>query len=93
MLLCNYFKQGVQTMNTELIIKAVNAVIEFNQKNTDFEINKTVMSASLEIRKYNFCCSVFWGWNDTEFTESYIEYSDSDEVLQQFINKLQELSQ
>lgn len=80
-------------MNTELIVKAVNAVIEFNQLNTDFEINKTVMSASLEIRKYNFCCSVFWGWNGTEFTESYNEYFISDAALQQFIDKLQELSQ
>ena len=80
-------------MNTELIIKAVNAVIEFNSAGYDFGNPETVVSAAIEVGKHDVFCRVYWGWNGGEFTESYTEYSESDEVLQQFINKLQELSQ
>ena len=93
LILCNDFKQGVQTMNTELIIKAVNAVIEFNSAEFDFSNHKSVMSAAIEVSKHDVCCRIYWGWDGKAYLESYNEYSISDAALQQFIDKLQELSQ
>ena len=75
-------------MNTELIIKAVNAVIEFNSQDRELPV-----AAQIEVGKYSFFCRAYWDWNGEEFVESYNEYSYSDEVLHKFINKLQELSQ
>ncbi|MEG1232378.1 MAG: hypothetical protein RSE18_00975 [Acinetobacter sp.] len=77
-------------MNTELIIKAVNAVIEFNQKETNAYYK---MTAQIDISRYTVACRVWWNWENDEFKDSSHAYSCTDEEIQQFINKLQELSQ
>ena len=77
-------------MNTELIIKAVNAVIEFNQKETNADYK---MTAQIEVGKFNIACRVWWNWDNEIFKSNSHVYAYTDEVLQQFIDKLQELSQ
>ena len=76
-------------MNTELIIKAVNAVIEFNQASTD----DYKMTAQIEVGKFDIACRVWWNWDDGEFKSNSHVYAYTDQELQQFIDKLQELSQ
>ena len=80
-------------MNTELIIKAVNAVIEFNSAGYDFGNPETVVSAAIEVGKHDVFCRAYWDWNGETYNESYGEYCNSDDAIQQFIDKLQELSQ
>lgn len=89
LLLCNDFKQGVQTMNTELIIKAVNTVIEFNQANTD----DYKMTAQIDIGRYTVACRVWWNWENDEFKDKSHVHVCTDAEIEQFIDKLQELSQ
>ena len=76
-------------MNTELIIKAVNAVIEFNSQNTD----DYKMTAQVDVSKFHVACRVWWNWDGSVFDDQYQTYAYADKDLQQFIDKLQELSQ
>ena len=76
-------------MNTELIIKAVNAVIEFN----DNQSEDYKMTAQIDIGRNRIVCRVWWNWDNEIFKSNSHVYAYTDEVLQQFIDKLQELSQ
>ena len=75
-------------MNTELIIKAVNAVIEFNSQDRELPV-----AAQIEVGKFDIACRVWWNWDDGEFKSNSHVYAYTDQELQQFIDKLQELSQ
>ena len=77
-------------MNTELIIKAVNAVIEFNEENSNKE---KPMTAQFEVSKFNVACRVWWDWDNEIFKDKSHVYACTDAEIEQFINKLQELSQ
>ena len=76
-------------MNTELIIKAVNAVIEFNQVNTD----DYKMTAQIDIGRHRIACRVWWNWDGVEFKDKSQVHVFTDAEIEQFIDKLQELSQ
>lgn len=71
-------------MNTELIIKAVNAVIEFNNQGIDY------CSAGIQVNKFHTWVYVMQGF-DCDYVFNVGDASEDD--LHLFINKLQELSQ
>ena len=77
-------------MNTELIIKAVNAVIEFNQKETNADYK---MTAQIDVGRNRIVCRVWWNWQDGDFKDKSHVHVCTDVEIEQFINKLQELSQ
>jgi len=77
-------------MNTELIINAVNAVIEFNQKETNADYK---MTAQIDISRYTVACRVWWNWQDGDFKDKSHVHVCTDVEIEQFIDKLQELSQ
>ena len=80
-------------MNTELIIKAVNAVMDFNNIDRDYNDQSTIKSARVEISDSDVCCAIYWGWDGSRYKETFNNYATTDEEIEQFIDKLQELSQ
>ena len=71
-------------MNTELIINAVNAVIEFNNQDIDY------CSAGIQVTKFHIWVYAMQGVN-WDYVFNVSDASEND--LNLFIDKLQELSQ